>query len=216
MHAEYYNNVLYPLQDKAIKAFKDSPFYLTGGTTLSRGYYNHRFSDDLDYFVNYLPNFELLAETRVERLQHVFGDVEVDYKGEYFYRVFVAGRQLKIEMVNDVPSHVGEKTTHPVLGLIDSRENILANKITAVVDRCMPKDIADVYFLLKDCLDLKQSLLDAHSKAAGIAPLYVAKVLAEYDYNLLDTEIKWTAPVASETIKQYLTGIAVHIVKGTL
>ncbi|MDR1421550.1 MAG: nucleotidyl transferase AbiEii/AbiGii toxin family protein, partial [Coriobacteriales bacterium] len=29
-----------------------TPFYLTGGTALSRIYYAHRFSDDLDFFVN--------------------------------------------------------------------------------------------------------------------------------------------------------------------
>lgn len=216
MHAEYYNKVLYPLQDRAIVAFKDSPFYLTGGTTLSRGYYNHRFSDDLDYFVNYLSDFQMLAEIQIEKLQNIFHDVEVDYKGDYFYRIFVAERQLKIEFVNDVPSHIGAKVSHPVLGIIDSKENILANKISAVVDRSMPKDMADIYFLLRDGLSLKKALLDVDSKAAGIAPLLVAKRLAEYDYSLLDTEVKWVNPVASSAIKQYLSDIALCIVKGTL
>lgn len=216
MHAEYYNNVLYPLQDKAIEAFKGSPFYLTGGTTLSRGYYNHRFSDDLDYFVNYLSDFQMLAETQIGKLQYIFADVEIDYKGEYFYRIFVAERQLKIEFVNDVPSHIGAKISHPDLGIIDSKENILANKITAIVDRSMPKDMADIYFLLRDGLSLKQALLDANSKAAGLAPLYIAKIFAEYDYSLLDTEVKWITPVASSTIKQYLTDIALSLVRGTL
>ncbi len=216
MHAEYYNKVLYPLQDRAIKAFKDSPFYLTGGTTLSRGYYNHRFSDDLDYFLNDNDDFITFADRCIERLSTIFNDVKVVLGQERFYRIMVANRQLKIELVNDVPSHIGEKTIHPVLGLIDSRENILANKITAVVDRCMPKDMVDIYFLLKDGLGLKQALVDAHSKAAGIAPLYIAKIFAEYDYSLLDTEIKWTTPVASETIRQYLMDISMRIVKGKL
>ena len=216
MHAEFYDKVLYPLQDRAIEAFKDSPFYLTGGTTLSRGNYNHRFSDDLDYFLNDHPDFPVIAERCIKNLSTLFNDVKVVMAQERFYRIVVADRQLKIELVNDVPAHIGNKTIHSVLGVIDSKENILANKITAIVDRCMPKDIADIYFLLRDGLSLKQALLDADSKAAGIAPLYIAKILAEYDYSLLDTEIKWTVPVASETIKQYLTGIAVRIVKGTL
>jgi len=29
----------------------NTPFFLTGGTALSRHYYNHRYSDDLDLFV---------------------------------------------------------------------------------------------------------------------------------------------------------------------
>ncbi|MDZ7317466.1 MAG: nucleotidyl transferase AbiEii/AbiGii toxin family protein, partial [candidate division KSB1 bacterium] len=29
-----------------------TPFYLSGGTALSRHYFNHRYSDDLDFFLN--------------------------------------------------------------------------------------------------------------------------------------------------------------------
>lgn len=216
MLAEYYNNILYPLQDKAIPAFKDSPFYLTGGTALSRGYYNHRYSDDLDYFVNDHSEFQGISELIVEKLLKTFHDVEVDLKGEHFYRVFVGQEKLKIEMVNDVPSHIGTLANHPSLGIIDSKENILANKLTAVVDRALPKDMVDLYFLLKDGLSIKQSLLDAHSKAAGISPLFIAKILAEFDYGIIDEEIKWVTPVSGDTIRQYLNSIAISIVEGKI
>lgn len=216
MLADYYYQILYPLQDKAIKTFKGSPFYLTGGTALSRGYYNHRFSDDLDYFVNYLSDFEKLSEIQIDKLSKVFSDVEVDYKGEHFYRIFVSERRLKIELVNDVPAHIGSLMMHQQYGLIDSKENILTNKLTAVIDRIMPKDIVDIYFLLKDGVSLKQALIDVKSKAAGIAPLYVAKIIGEFDYSLLDTEIKWANPVDSKIIKKFLQDISLSIVKGTL
>ena len=51
---DYYRDKLYPFQDGILKIVKELelPFYLTGGTALSRFYYNHRFSDDLDLFVN--------------------------------------------------------------------------------------------------------------------------------------------------------------------
>ena len=52
---------------------------------------------------------------------------------------------LKIEMINDVPAHVGQIVQHPVLGQLDNAENILANKITALIGREEPKDIADVW-----------------------------------------------------------------------
>jgi len=214
--AEYYSNILYPLQDKVIPAFRDSPFYLTGGTALSRGYYNHRYSDDLDYFVNYHSDFQGISELIVEKLLKTFHDVEVDLKGEHFYRVFVGQEKLKIELVNDVPSHIGTLISHPFLGIIDSKENILANKLTAVVDRALPKDMVDLYFLLKNGLSIKQSLLDAHSKAAGISPLFVAKILAESNYEIIDEEIKWITPVSGDIIKQYLSGIALAIVKGKI
>jgi len=216
LYVEFYEKILYPLQDRAIEVFKDSPFYLTGGTVLSRVYYQHRYSDDLDYFVNYLSDFEKLAESQVEKLSKVFHDVEVEYRGEYFYRIFVSERRLKIELVNDVPAHIGNLTRHPHFGLIDSKENILANKITAVIDRAMPKDIVDIYFLIRDGVSLRQALIDVHSKAAGIVPVYLAKILAEFDYSLLDTEIKWIKPVSSEDIKRFLTDISMAIIKGTV
>lgn len=216
MPAEYYNNILYPLQDKVFPLFNGTPFYLTGGTALSRGYYNHRFSDDLDYFVNYHTDFRRISEIQIEKLVKAFENTEVDYKGEYFYRVFIGQGKLKIEMVNDVPSHIGKLVNHPVLGIIDSKENILANKLTAIVDRTLPKDMVDIYFLLKDGLSIKNALTDAESKAAGISPLLIAKILAEFDYPIIDNEIKWTVPVSSETIRSYMNNISLSIVEGRL
>jgi hypothetical protein len=46
----YFFNILYPFQDRVLKEIHlaETEFYLTGGTAASRGYLNHRFSDDLD------------------------------------------------------------------------------------------------------------------------------------------------------------------------
>ena len=61
---EYYRERLYPIQDGVFKIVRDLnlPFYLTGGTALSRFYFNHRYSDDLDFFVNENPNFKVGIE----------------------------------------------------------------------------------------------------------------------------------------------------------
>ncbi|HBE44120.1 MAG TPA: hypothetical protein DDW17_01380 [Deltaproteobacteria bacterium] len=216
MQVEYYRKIIYPLQDKAFPAFKDSPFYLTGGTALSRGYYNHRYSDDLDYFVNFHPDFIKIAEQRIELLKNIFGDVKIPLKDKNFVRLFVSNDKLKIELINDVPSHIGSIIDHPVFGRIDSKENILANKLTAIVDRALPKDIVDIYFLLKDGIDLKKALIDARSKAAGIAPLFIAKIFAEFEYKLLDSEIKWVTPISYEIIKDYMKNLSFAIIEGKL
>lgn len=53
-NSTFYFDVLYPFQDRVIQVINqaDTGFYLTGGTAASRGYLQHCFSDDLDYFVN--------------------------------------------------------------------------------------------------------------------------------------------------------------------
>ncbi|MDD4310358.1 MAG: nucleotidyl transferase AbiEii/AbiGii toxin family protein, partial [Candidatus Cloacimonetes bacterium] len=46
--------LLYKLQDRAIAELKEvlDGFYLTGGTALDRFYLHHRYSEDLDFFIN--------------------------------------------------------------------------------------------------------------------------------------------------------------------
>lgn len=213
MPAEYYNNILYPLQNQVLAVFQGTPFYLTGGTALSRGYYRHRYSDDLDLFVNGHKKFARLVSDILAALQHHFAPVEIIVREDSFCRLFIGKEQLKVEMINDVPSHIGVVIEHPELGRLDSRENIFANKITALVDRAHPKDITDIYFLLRDNMSLHQALTDADSKAAGITPLLVARILEEFSYEQL-VFINWIIPPDIAMIKGYLTKLARAVVLG--
>jgi predicted nucleotidyltransferase component of viral defense system len=51
---------LYLMQDKFLPFMHNLglPFYLTGGTALGRFYLNHRYSEDLDFFVNADPLYQ--------------------------------------------------------------------------------------------------------------------------------------------------------------
>jgi hypothetical protein len=172
---------LYPLQDSVLRVLStiDTGFYLSGGTAASRGYLRHRFSDDLDLFVNDEASFGLWADRFVDRL----GDrsewrLQVLVREARLVRaeVATAAATLKIEMINDVPAHVGTVSVHPVLGRLDSAENILANKLTALADRDEPKDLADVWGLCCHFgLPLSRALDDAGSKAAGLFPPDLAR-----------------------------------------
>ena len=126
----------------------DTGFYLTGGTAASRGYLHHRYSDDLDFFVNDEPDFTLWAERVIQALQ-AGGNWQLEILSRYerFVRLNVLRPEiaLKLEFINDVPARVGQVSIHPVLGKLDSAENILANKLTALVSREEPKDLADVW-----------------------------------------------------------------------
>ena len=57
--SEFYEENLYRLQNGVLNIVNSLsvPFYLTGGTALSRGYYHHRYSDYLDFFVNRCKSF---------------------------------------------------------------------------------------------------------------------------------------------------------------
>jgi len=184
MDTAWYEKRLYPLQDRVLAVANDvaPAFYLSGGTALSRGYFAHRFSDDIDLFVNDDPQFGLAAQ----RLIHALGreprsTLDVALREERFVRLVVREQdlELKVELIDDVPAHIGAIREHPVLGRLDSLQNLLANKVTAALDRDEPKDLADIWAAcVLGGADLDAAIHDAESKAAGIFAADLARVLA--------------------------------------
>jgi Nucleotidyl transferase AbiEii toxin, Type IV TA system len=208
MDRYYYLNQLYPFQDQILRDFIliDSEFYLTGGTALSRGYLHHRFSDDLDFFVNDDPHFGLWADRVIQGLARSTHWVsQVLQREERYVRINLIQTEinLKIELINDVPSRIGIPWQHPILGRIDTAENILANKITAVLDRAAPRDLADIWGLcFKQGLSLGKAITGAQGKAAGVFPVDLARVLCSATHS--DWElVRWiNAPNPDEFISQ--------------
>lgn len=201
-NAAFYFDVLYPLQDLVIKAINqaDTGFYLTGETAASRGYLEHRFSDDLDYFVNDDNHFGLWVERIIASLNKGW-QCNVLMKEERFARLNIAleNFSLKIEMVNDVPARVGEVQNHPILGRLDTAENILANKVTALLDREEPKDFADIWgFCCQQNLSLHNAITGAQGKAAGIFPADLARVLLSVSKADWET-VRWINPPPADT-----------------
>jgi len=209
MDREDYFKRLYPLQDAVLDAFGkvETGFYLTGGTAASRGYLNHRFSDDLDLFVNDESRFGLWADRLVTSVTgHTEWDVTVSLRDPRLVRFSVVTPDvtLKIELVNDVPSRVGSVSVHPVLGRLDTAENILANKLTALADRQEPKDLADVWgFCTRLGLPITGALEGAHGKAAGLFPVDVARPLlaaTPSDWKL----VRW---IEAPPVEEFLTDL---------
>ncbi|MCX6225594.1 MAG: nucleotidyl transferase AbiEii/AbiGii toxin family protein [Bacteroidia bacterium] len=103
MHADYYQSTLYPLKDKVLKIVGDfsADFYLTGGAALSRAYLFHRYSDDLDFFVNGVNDFK----SRVNSLIRVFSESGLKFNtsvaDEGFARIFIieGDSTLKLDFV---------------------------------------------------------------------------------------------------------------------
>ena len=201
---------LYTLQDGALACLRtvEHGFYLTGGTALARGYYQHRYSEDLDFFVNDRPEFELWRDRCLEALRHSLPagqSLEILLREARFGRAVVHGPvDLKLEFINDVPCRAGAPWLHPQLGRLDTKENILANKISALVDRGAPKDAADIFWLCcRDKLDLLQALEQADGKAAGLFPPLVSKCLAEAAARGLPP-IWWVSPPPAQEFRDGL------------
>ena len=185
-----YEKELYPLQNKILKEVDAlrTPFYLTGGTALSRCYYDHRYSDDLDLFANDIPDFVDLAERCLSTLNPYTS--EVLSRGSFYYSIVLEDK-LKVDFVNDVSYHYGDFMNFSIYSKVDNVLNILSNKLSALIGRDDPKDVVDIWVIAKNTkVDWKQIFKDVHSKAAGIYPLLVAEKFDTYPMELLGT-IKW-------------------------
>lgn len=144
---------LYQTQDKILPALKPvlSSFYLTGGTALGRYYLNHRFSEDLDFFLNKSDTFRSSVKDIEKVLLNKFSLLKhqsIVY--DDFVRYYIEDEEivLKIEFVNDIDYRCGVPNIYKY-GFIDTPLNILTNKLTAIVGRDEPKDVFDIYSLAK-------------------------------------------------------------------
>ncbi|RLD12315.1 MAG: hypothetical protein DRI44_01120 [Chlamydiae bacterium] len=142
---------LYLLQNKFLDFWNELnlPFYLTGGTALGRFYLNHRYSEDLDFFVNQDQKFNEYINFLARKLEDKFiVDKKMTLNYESFARFYINQNNttLKIEFVNDIKYRSGQ-TNNIYFGKIDTPLNILSNKISTIVNRDEPKDIFDIVYL---------------------------------------------------------------------
>jgi hypothetical protein len=201
----FYKEKLYPLQDQIFRLLENlqSPFYLTGGTALSRFYLQHRYSDDLDFFLNDHPEFGLYLNRILNFFQNQTNlQTKIILRADRFCRLLLSKGEtdLKIEFVNDVPSHIGDLNSFPLYSRVDNIQNILANKFCAVLDRDEIKDVVDILYITRAYeINFVEMFVYANSKAAGIFPPYVAERL--YNINWQDLQdIKWIHPPPIEEL----------------
>ena len=139
----------YALQDKVLdRIFSfEHEFYLTGGTCLSRFYQEKRYSNDLDFFANSSNIFGFNLKKIKALLAENF-DLEIEIEVKDFSRMKV-DHSLQLDFVNDRVPHYKDLVILKNGYVIDNIENILSNKITAVMGRDDPKDIFDIYLIAR-------------------------------------------------------------------
>lgn len=204
----YYREKLYPFQDGILRLVKKSatPFYLTGGTALSRRWFAHRYSEDLDLFVDSDPRYAAHVDAVFALLKEAEGDGElaVDQarlrRSPWHTQLWVTQEnsggtvELKIDLVNDTAPRVGSVESDPVLGRTDNWRNILANKMAAVF-RYEPKDLADIWVMARNrAFDWREVISEALRKEGGIDPVILHGILRSVPREEL-ARVAWSSPV---------------------
>jgi predicted nucleotidyltransferase component of viral defense system len=151
---KFYEEILYPMQNEIFSIMESNKFYLTGGTCLSRFYYNHRYSDDLDFFFDgsTFPKQDFEAEFGqiLNEIKKKF-KLNVTINSEYFKRLFVSKNdsELKLEFIYEATPTIGERINRNGI-ILDTKDNVVTNKLTAIHGRKTYKDYFDLFFLLKE------------------------------------------------------------------
>lgn len=209
-------DILTNLQKKFLdiffKKYKESQlFFLTGGTALAAYYYEHRLSDDLDLFT--------LDEDVMKLIEGIFKDIvkELDVSIELArvltnFNQFIVksnrGESLKVDFVRDVGPQFGEKKIANGI-IVDSIDNIGANKLCAILGRTEAKDFIDLYFILKDGVSFDFLFKLAKEKDLGMNEFYLAGTMLEVK-NLKNLP-RMIKSIDMDAIKDFFVNRANHL-----
>ncbi|MCI0471849.1 MAG: nucleotidyl transferase AbiEii/AbiGii toxin family protein [Candidatus Aminicenantes bacterium] len=206
-YREYYRD-LYVIQDEILMALEEFDFYLTGGTALSRFYFNHRYSDDLDFFIHQRKTFlddlkEIIARLKKRfelEIRVMTGDfAQVFIRSEDFFKKYRNEFQatLKVDFVNEKElPHFGDFNRFEEFSRVDNLRNMLSNKITAIT-RLEPKDVADIWLICKNLSFSWEQIIHEAEQKAAIEELMVFDLLKTFPAEMLH-KIKWINPIDIE------------------
>lgn len=146
---------LYKTQDKILEivAREKLGLYLTGGTALQRFHFDsYRYSDDLDFFL--LNNGDSNTNAKefsafVQSLKDSAIDFTITTQSPYLMQVIINENNLKVDLVNDVVFHEDDFVRLDSGLIIDSIQNIFANKLETSISRNETRDLFDIYTMLK-------------------------------------------------------------------
>jgi hypothetical protein len=156
-------------------------FFLTGGTALAAFHLHHRHSIDLDLFT--LDDLAMReAGVLLPRLAADLGCQIGRARTSEHFRQFLlepeSGAPLQVDLVRDFGPQYGEHSTVGDI-VVDSIENIGANKLTAILGRTEAKDFVDLYFILRAGYDFEDLFTKAREKDLGMQPFFLAGTLLQ-------------------------------------
>lgn len=142
--------------------------FIGAGTLLAEKYLHHRKSYDIDLFANEPFRYEevlpLVKKLRQELDLRQVEEHKIFDRWEFFLHNH---EEVRLEFVRyDFPTLKPRKKWRGVL--IDSLEDLAANKTMVAIERHEPKDIVDIFFLITKRRFTLQKLLKLADKKFGV------------------------------------------------
>jgi len=201
------NSRLTPLQTELLEAFfgHEDRFYLTGGAALAGFHLGHRETHDLDLFA-----LDPIMDDGVRALRQAARDVGASWRevrtAPEFRRVLLS-REDDSVIVDLVIEHAEqvrpEKPAHGSVR-VDPAEEILANKLCALLGRAEIRDLVDVRALEGLGLSLTDALTAGERKDGGLTPAQLAWVLSQI---AIGDDADLPGGVGPTELREYLNGL---------
>lgn len=177
---------LTPIQERVLVVLAGaSPgWVLTGESALGGFHTRQRSTPDLDLFWRSRSEIQgargpVLAALEAAKLQ---AEVLQSSPACLRLRVTDRGESVVVDLVADPVAAIEPAmsvTLDAVVLRVDTRHEILVNKLCALVQRSELRDLIDTLALLEGGCDLERGLKDAPRKDAGFSPLTLAWLLGE-------------------------------------
>ena len=156
---EAHLNILKKLPD-----FVREEYVFSGGTALAEYYFHHRLSDDIDLFA-----LKKDATIHADALCHAVSSIgDMFYEkthGRFLFSVKSCEEVIKLDFCPLYFPRLNEPMRLKDGYLVDSLDDIAANKILALCGRNEPKDFIDIYFFNKiNGYDLQKMISLAEQK----------------------------------------------------
>ncbi len=184
------------------------PFFLTGGTALSAFYLQHRYSEDLDLFTLDSDVFDRVPLYVADTATRLTASVASLQTAPQFrrYQLSRKGESVIVDFVREVVPQISEEKNRFEGIMVDTLDDITANKICTVISRAEIKDYIDLYFLGRAGYPLENYIESAQRKDAGVSQAMLAYLLSELRLSKVPDFM--IAPVSLKDLQEYFHSLA--------
>jgi len=163
-------------------------FFLTGGAALAGFHLHHRATHDLDLFSSSVSSLDDAERTLAGIAQQLGYTLEALRRSPSFLRFLLKGSEegLVVDLVRDDTPQLYTKAVFGTI-IVDSAEEILANKLCTLLSRVEIRDLVDVATLARAGLDPIAAVPAAARKDGGVSASQLAWVLSSFPVPLDDS-----------------------------
>src|SRR5262249_17466785 len=176
------------------------------GAALAGFHLGHRATEDLDLFTADEQAFERGRFVLADVAAAIGGEMQIRQDAPGFKRLLVTrgGEGLVIGLVKDIgPQLHSDKIQRGNL-VLDPADEILANKLTALVGRAEERDLIDVMLLEREGYSVEAALPAALMKDGGCTPATLAWLLSEIT---IPDGVVLPADISPNELRGYIAGL---------